>query len=68
MSHIHSQVKSGNKNIFLNTIMFLIILFIFSSQNAFGQHTVTYNTPGNQIFTVPAGVSKLTVEVWGAGA
>ncbi|HMR87893.1 MAG TPA: hypothetical protein PKD51_07050, partial [Saprospiraceae bacterium] len=28
---------------------------------------VTYNSPGTYTFTVPAGVTQITVDVWGAG-
>jgi hypothetical protein len=34
----------------------------------FGQtQTITYSTPGSKLFTVPAGVTSITVEAWGGG-
>jgi len=35
--------------------------------NIFAQTVETFNTPGTQTFTVPAGVTSITVETWGAG-
>ena len=47
--------------------IFLASIFFSSLLNSFviGQTTVTYTTNGT--FTVPAGVSSITVEAWGAG-
>ena len=38
---------------------------LLSMQNSFGQATQTFSTSGS--FTVPAGVTAITVEVWGGG-
>ena len=43
----------------------LLFLFQFSSINVSGQITQTYTTSGS--FTVPAGVTSVTVECWGGG-
>ncbi|MDD3892086.1 MAG: hypothetical protein PHE03_07260, partial [Bacteroidales bacterium] len=47
------------------TTLFALLLL---SSGVIGQTiTETYNTPGTYDFTVPAGVTEITVEVWGAG-
>lgn len=49
-----------------NRLLFLGSLFfcLFCSLNVRSQ---TYTTPGRKTFTVPAGVTSITVECWGAG-
>jgi hypothetical protein len=42
----------------------LLLLFLFASITVFSQ---TQTFPGNGIFTVPAGVTSITVECWGGG-
>ena len=37
------------------------------NSNLIVSNTITFNAPGNSSWTVPAGVSAITVEVWGAG-
>ena len=48
-----------------------LILSIFCFSLVFGLNaqtsSVTYSTPGSSTFTVPFGVTQITVEVWGAG-
>lgn len=49
-----------------------LILFLFGffscSLSLFGQtQSITYSTTGSQLFTVPAGVTSITVEAWGGG-
>ena len=43
------------------------LLFLFNQQVSFGQttRTLTFTSPGT--WTVPAGVTEITVEAWGAG-
>ncbi|NEV95004.1 T9SS type A sorting domain-containing protein [Psychroflexus sp. YR1-1] len=51
-------------------LLFLFtLLFCFFGQSTFSQETVTdvYTTPGASTFTVPGGVTEITVELWGAG-
>lgn len=45
----------------------LICVLLFTSIISFGQASATYNATGNQTFTVPAGVTQITVECWGGG-
>lgn len=45
----------------------LFALLLLSSGVAGQAITETYNTTGTHTFTVPAGVTEITVEVWGAG-
>lgn len=48
--------------------LLLMVLFIaLSPLVSFGQSTQTFNTPGTYTFTVPSGVTSITVEAWGAG-
>ena len=50
----------------LNSLQSVILPFIFLYfTSSFGQVTQTFITNGN--FTVPAGVTSITVEAWGAG-
>lgn len=51
-----------------NTVSLLSLVFAMMacSQLAVGQ-TQTYNTPGTYSFTVPTGVTSITVSAWGAG-
>ena len=52
----------------LHYLIHFIVGFFCCSFNLFGQtQSVTYSTAGSQFFTVPAGVTSITVEVWGAG-
>lgn len=44
----------------------VLLLTLFFATNSFGQ-TQTYNTQGTYTFTVPAGVTSITVSAWGAG-
>ncbi len=49
-------------------ILFLTALvFIPFSMPLAGQTTETYTSPGEHSFTVPAGVTEITVEAWGGG-
>src|SRR5487761_2727078 len=52
----------------LNLITAIAALSIFSFQKSYSQTTVPYNTAGTYTFTVPAGVTSVKVEAWGAGA
>ena len=58
----HSSTLTGR----MKSILLVIFLSLGVFYTAQSQVTVTYNTNGS--FTVPAGVSKLTVEAWGGGA
>ena len=59
--------KIQYKNIF-RIIPFVLTLLLFTiiSNYSFGQ-TYTYNTPGADTWTCPAGVTEVTVQVWGGG-
>lgn len=46
----------------------LMALSVFTAVSAFAQMvTDTYTTEGNHTWTVPAGITSITVEAWGAG-
>ncbi|MDR4989372.1 MAG: hypothetical protein RG741_11105 [Bacteroidales bacterium] len=51
----------------LLVFLFLGLAFTGLSMPLSGQTTITYTTPGADSFTVPAGVTEITVELWGAG-
>ena len=57
------------KSLFFNykssKIFLIVLLVLFGVSNAFAQ-TVTYTT-GSGNFTVPCGVTSLTVQIWGGG-
>lgn len=44
-----------------------LLLFSLFTSFVFGQESVVFDTSGTGTFTVPAGVTEITVEVWGAG-
>lgn len=60
---------------FILSILTVIIISVSVSSNLFGQTTstsgnqvtVTYSTPGSYTFTVPAGVTSVTIQAWGGG-
>ncbi|MFA6951442.1 MAG: hypothetical protein WCQ70_12225, partial [Lentimicrobiaceae bacterium] len=45
---------------------FIVFMFV-NFPNAKAQNSTTFNTPGNSTYTVPAGVTQITVECWGGG-
>ncbi|MDW5289722.1 PKD-like domain-containing protein [Formosa sp. PL04] len=49
------------------SLILLVSLFAFSSQSVLGQEVKNFNNSGNGSWTVPAGVTSVTVEIWGAG-
>ncbi|MCF6142284.1 GEVED domain-containing protein [Flavobacterium sp. K77] len=53
------------KKYFSITNSYLIAFFFFVSLFSFGQSIQTFNSSGT--FTVPCGVTSITVQVWGAG-
>lgn len=53
------------KNTLVTNIFFNLVLLL-SSLVGFAQ-SQTYSTPGTATFTVPAGVTSVTVEAWGGG-
>lgn len=56
------------KNIKITISFYALFALLLLSSGAIGQAiTETYNTTGTHTFTVPAGVTEITVEVWGAG-
>lgn len=48
-------------------VLGLLLFFIGGGEITTAQNNFERNTPGNYTFTVPSGVTQLTVEVWGAG-
>ncbi len=65
------MIKNHNLLNALKTLLKLAIVFLFAivlDTSAKGQTTVVLRqTPGEQTFTVPAGVTQITVEAWGGG-
>lgn len=46
----------------------LMVLSVFTAVSAFAQMvTDAYTTEGNHTWTVPAGITSITIEAWGAG-
>lgn len=54
-----------NKKMNLNSKNFIIFFFVLFTNLILSQTTDTYTTSGS--WTVPAGVTSITVQVWGAG-
>ncbi|GHB42263.1 T9SS type A sorting domain-containing protein [Mongoliitalea lutea] len=50
-----------------STLVFSLIQVIFTAGSLFAQTPITFNTPGQSFFYVPAGVTSVTVDVIGAG-
>ncbi|WP_339838541.1 glycine-rich domain-containing protein, partial [uncultured Flavobacterium sp.] len=48
--------------------LFFIFAFFATITQTHAQTTVTYTNTGTDTFTVPCGVTSITVEAWGAGA
>ncbi len=56
------------KNYLLSCRLWLALMLVCISFESFSQTVLlTDNTPGNKNYTVPAGITALTIEVWGAG-
>ncbi|WP_264520913.1 beta strand repeat-containing protein [Flavobacterium sp. N1994] len=51
----------------MKKIYVILVLVLFLPVCFYSQTTVTLTSPGTSSFTVPAGVTSLTVECWGAG-
>ena len=52
---------------FIKYVMLSLSAVIFLSVDLFAQITETFSTPGNHTFTVPPGITNLTVKAWGGG-
>lgn len=64
--HSFNEKKNGTR--FLSSLFTLFLVsFLFPSQN-YGQVLVSYENAGTYTYTVPAGVTILNVQAWGAGA
>lgn len=51
----------------MKKIIFILLPLLFLSMRFYSQTTTTLTAPGTSTFIVPAGVTSLTVECWGAG-
>lgn len=51
----------------MKKIIFILLPLLFLPLRFYSQTTVTLTSPGTSTFIVPAGVTSLTVECWGAG-
>ena len=49
------------------SVFILLLFFVFFYNKIDAQTTVLFDTPGTYNFTVPAGVTQISVEVWGGG-
>ena len=68
---IKSRKNQSQPSFFFNAILtkfiLILILGIGVVGEGMGQTVQNFNTPGNQTFTVPAGVTSISAEVWGGG-
>ncbi len=58
------------KKVLRRSLVFAIAVVIanfFFINKGWGQGSQTFNTPGSTTFTVPAGVTSITVSAWGGG-
>jgi uncharacterized OsmC-like protein len=63
LNALASKISSCKKSSAL-----LVVLLLFVSGNIVGQTTLSYPYSGaNQTFVVPAGVTSISVKIWGAG-
>ncbi|WP_426064110.1 choice-of-anchor D domain-containing protein [Flavobacterium sp. DSP2-3-1] len=72
LSGILFSKGSKVKSIFYTKTRLLTLAFLFVSFLGFAQSTQTFNNPANNglaanVFTVPAGVTSIDIEAWGAG-
>src|SRR6476620_6295223 len=73
-THIQTTINHHDKNSFMKTFIrksgifaiALLIANLFFAQQSFTQ-TQTFTTVGTNTFTVPTGVTSVTVECWGGG-
>lgn len=58
--------RNVNTLVLIRFIWFLVLMILVFCGKVFSQNQV-YNTPGISTFTVPAGITSITVEAWGGG-
>lgn len=61
MYYEHTHIKCPLRQVTLMVIMLLTGIV------GYGQNQTVYNSPGSFVYTVPTGVTSITVECWGAG-
>ena len=74
MGNCQSSIDNHKKNFIMKTFLrksfliaiALVIANLFLVQNGFSQ-SQTFSTPGTTTFTVPDGVTTITVQAWGGG-
>jgi hypothetical protein len=76
-SFLHTPISNTDKNLFMETLHYyfkrtwLVISILLAAMllagKSFGQGSQTFSAAGTFSFTVPAGVTSITVETWGAG-
>ena len=55
------------RNILGKLLVFKVALLSILTSGTYAQTTLTFNSAGSAVWTVPCGVSSITVEIWGAG-
>jgi hypothetical protein len=65
LTQFNNRVPYGLKEIMKFGLTGFMILLLFSGSRVFGQNTQVFTTSGS--FTVPAGITNITVECWGGG-
>jgi trimeric autotransporter adhesin len=76
-SFLHTFISHTNKNLFMKTLLqhckrsVLVLSLLFAAmlfaKQSLAQGSQTFNTAGTFTFTVPAGVTSITVSTWGGG-
>ena len=62
-----TTVLGLEKYSFSGWFLFALLFGFLSNNSIYSQTTDTYTTPGSGSWTVPCGVTSVTVQVWGAG-
>lgn len=70
--HLHEFIKGCNKLLcfrlkFAYYLGLMVGFLCLLPTSSYSQTTQTFSTAGNSSFTVPANVTKITVEAWGGG-
>jgi hypothetical protein len=55
------------RNILGKLFVFKVALLSILTSGTYAQTTLIFNSAGSAVWTVPCGVSSITVEIWGAG-
>ncbi|MGE5317215.1 MAG: LamG-like jellyroll fold domain-containing protein [Chloroflexota bacterium] len=64
---IKNHIQKHEISIILAKLVFVFVCLLFISISSKGQTVEVFTTTGQHTYTVPAGVTQITVEAWGGG-